>query len=213
MSPDQDLDIRLRVGLSRAAAAVDPAFGLRLGEATARGRRRRATRRAAVVLAAIAVVTISVVALVGLPTKTSPSPLSSTDLIGTWQTPSAPAADWRATYQRAGGSEAAARAFLGPPMGGAAAEYRIELRVTASDWDLYVSGDGRPFVAGWHGPYQLNGTTVAAYSSSDSCGASYDVERVDDGIRIRVIADGCGETDLLAQRTIYETAPFHRVTD
>src|SRR5262245_38523228 len=127
MSHDPDLDSRLRVGLSRAAAAVDPAFGLRLTEATARGRRRRATRRAAVVLAAIAVATISVIGLVGPPTKTTPSPLSSVDPIGTWQTPALPAADWLATFEGAGGSEAAARAFLGPPMGGPAARYRIEL--------------------------------------------------------------------------------------
>jgi hypothetical protein len=211
MSPESDFDNRLRVGLSRAADVVDPAVGLRLTEATVRGRRRRATQRAAIVLAAIAVATVSVVALLGPPSPVTPSRLSRADLIGTWSTPSVPASEWIASYERAGGSADAARAFLGPPMGGTAAEYRIELRVTDNEWALFVSAGGAALLAGWHGPYDFDGTVVRARDSTGSCEASYDVESVGDGIRIRVVADWCGGTDLLAQRTIYETAPFHRM--
>jgi hypothetical protein len=139
-----------------------------------------------------------------------PAMPSAVELIGTWQTPVLPAADWAATYRRAGGSAAAAAVFLGPPMGGPATTYRIVLRVTATDWALFVSPDGRDLEAGWHGPYQIEGSRVRAGSVAGQCTATYEPVLAGDILHVSVVNDGCGDTDALAQRTIYETADFQR---
>lgn len=214
MSTDPDLDRRLRLGLAHVADAVDPPIGDLLEQATARGRRRRSLRRAAILAVTLAIAAIPLgVLAVAHPfggTDVNPAAPTRAALIGTWQTPSVPAADWQATYQRVGGSQAAARAFVGPPMGGPAATYRIVLRVTDTQWALYVSADGGDLEAGWHGPYDTDGSLVHVREATGLCEAAYRVVLSGEGLHISVVDDGCGDTDLLAQRTIYETADFQR---
>jgi len=213
MSTDPDLNGRLRVALTSAAEAVDPPVGTLLAEATDRGRRRRSQRRAAVLAVVLAVAAVPF-GIVGLARRSGPVEVaaapSRADLIGTWQTPSVPAATWAATYRRAGGTDAAAAAFLGPPMDGPAATYRIVLRVTATEWSLFVSADGRDLEAGWHGAYQLDGSLIRVRAAGDFCEATYRVALAGPSLHIGVVADDCGATDDLAQRTIYQTAAFQR---
>ena len=214
MSPDADLNSRLRRALTDAAEGVDPPVGTLLGEATVRGRRRRAYRRAAVLalMLAVAAIPVGIAGLRGRPAPTVADAVapSRADLIGSWRTASLPAGDWAGTYQRAGGSDVEARAFLGPPMDGPAAEYRIVLRVTATDWAVFVSADGRDLEAGWHGGYRLDGPLVRVRATGDACEAGYRLALSGGSLRITVLTDDCGPTDLLAQRTIYETGAFRR---
>jgi hypothetical protein len=217
MSTEPDLDGRLRAGLAGAADAVDPPVGDLLAQATARGRRHRSRRRAAVlaVMLAIAAVPLGVVGVAHrfAATGVSTAAPSRAALLGTWQTPPLPASDWLATYRRAGGSDAAARAFLGPPMAGPATTYRIVLRVTAVDWALFVSADGGDLEAGWHGGYRLDGSVVQVREAAGRCEAAYDVRLSGASLKISVVSDDCGDTDGLAQRTIYQTSEFQRSPD
>jgi hypothetical protein len=214
MSTDPDLDGRLRGALAAAADAVDPPVGDLLAEATVRGRRRR-SRRHAVVLAVTLAIAAVPLGIVGLAqrfgaTEVSAAAPAPAALIGTWQTPSLPADAWAATYRKAGGSDAAARAFLGPPMDGPAGSYRIVLRVTATEWALFVSAGDRDLEAGLHGGYQLDGPLVRVRPAGDLCEATYQLALSGGGLHITVLNDDCGETDGLAQRTIYQTADFQK---
>ena len=214
MSTDRDLDSRLRAVLTSAADTVDPLVGDLLTEATARGRRRRSRRHGAVLAAALAVVAVPV-SIVGLSrrdgnTEVGPAAPSPAGLIGTWQTASLPAADWAATYRRAGGSDAAANAFVGPPMDGPAAEFRIVLRVTAAEWAVFVSADNRELEPGWRGAYRLDGSLIHAQATDGRCGATYQVALADQALRVKVLDDDCGDTDDLAQQTIFQTAEFRK---
>jgi hypothetical protein len=214
MSPDSDLNSRLRQALTNAAEAVDPPVGTLLEDATVRGRRRRTYRRVAVLAVMLAVAAIPV-GIVGLGRRSAPSTVSAVapsraDLIGTWQTPSLSAGDWAATYQRAGGSDAEATAFLGPPMDGPATRYRIVLRVTPTEWAVFVSADGRSLEAGWRGGYRLDGPLVQVRATGDACEAAYRLTLSGQSLHVSVLTDDCGPTDLLAQRTIFETAVFQR---
>ena len=214
MSPDADLRSQLRRALSDAAEAVDPPVGTLLEEATVRGRRNLRYRRAAVLATMLAVAAIPL-GIVGLRGESGPTTVdavapSRAELIGTWQTPSLAAGNWAVTYQRAGGSDAEARAFLGPPMDGPAKEYRIVLRVTPTEWAVFVSAGGRELEAGWQGGYRLDGPLIEVRATGDACEATYRLTLSDQSLRVSVLTDDCGPTDLLAQRTIYETAAFQR---
>ncbi|WP_433362767.1 hypothetical protein ACQPZX_30905 [Actinoplanes sp. CA-142083] len=215
MPTDADLNSRMRLALTSAAEAVDPPVDTLLEEATVRGRRRR-THRRAVVLAALLAVAAIPLGIIGLGGKSATAPViaaappSRADLIGTWQTPSLSAGDWARTYQRAGGSSAQATAFLGPPMDGPAGQYRIVLRVTPTEWAVFVSADGRELEAGWRGGYRLDGPLIQVRATGDACEAAYRLTLSGGSLHVSVLADSCGPTDLLAQRTIYETAAFQR---
>jgi hypothetical protein len=212
MSTDPGLDRRLRAGLANAAEAVNPAVDSLLGVATARGRRLRSIRRAVVlaVVLAVAALPVGVITLThrfGAANLTPAAPAQAA-LIGTWRTPSLPAADWLATYLRAGGSEAAGRAFLGPPMTGPASAYQIVLTVSSTEWAVFVSADGRDLEEGWHGTYRIGDRLVWVREASGLCEAAYRVTSSGGRLRIQVMDDGCGDSDLLAQRTIFETSAF-----
>jgi hypothetical protein len=97
-------------------------------------------------------------------------------------------------------------------MAGPAREHRMVLQVTETDWALFVSPDGGDLEPGWHGTYGLDGSLVRVRESSGLCEAAYAVALSGRTLRIWVVDDGCGDTDLLAQRTIYETAEFRRVS-
>jgi hypothetical protein len=216
MSTDPDLDGRLRAALTTAADAVDPPVGNLLAEAAVRGRRRRSRRNAAILAVTLAIAAVPL-GIAGLTqrfggTEVSAAAPSPAALIGTWQTPSLPAGAWAATYRKAGGSDAAARAFLGPPMDGPAGSYRIVLRVTATEWALFVSADGRDLEDGLHGGYQLDGSSVRVRPAGELCEATYQLALAGGGLHITVLNDGCGEADGLAQRTIYQTAAFQEST-
>ena len=216
MSTDRGLDRRLRAGLANAADAVNPPVDELLAAATARGHRRRTIRRA-VIIAIVAVVALPIGVLTLThqfgPTELSTATPTRAALVGTWRTASLPAADWLATYRRAGGSEADGQAFLGPPMGGPARTYQMVLAVTDTDWAVYVSADGAELEQGWHGTYQIDDHLVRVRDANASCAASYEVTPSKGRLRLRVVDDDCGDSDLLAQRTIFETSAFHRTAN
>ncbi|GIF52820.1 hypothetical protein DFJ67_1146 [Asanoa ferruginea] len=211
MSGDPGLEGRLRSALTRAADAVDPPVAELLPRATARGRRRRRLQRAALLTAVLAA--LASVGVLVLPAgRQTPATLSSDALTGSWETRSLPATDWAASYRRAGGSDAAARAFLGPPMGGPAQEHRIILRITTTQWASFVRADSAAPEPGFQGTYTIEESTVRVREASHQCDVVFDIAASTTTLRIHVVDDDCGESDLLAQRTIYETADFHRST-
>jgi hypothetical protein len=213
MSHDRWLDGRLRVGLAQAAEVVDPPVGSLLYDATVRGRRRLSLRRAvalAILFAVAFPIGLSALTHRFGPSELTPNIPTPAELVGTWRTPALPAADWLDTYRRAGGSEAAGHAFLGPPMAGPAATYQMVLTVSDHEWAVFVSADGRELEAGWHGTYEINGTLVRVHEPAYLCTATYDVALSRGRLRIRVVEDGCGDSDWLAQRTIFETSTFDR---
>jgi len=212
MFDDPRLDARVRTGLSDAAEAVEPAVDQLLAAAVRRGRRRRVMGhvRSGAAALIVAAALVGVVVTLNTPGTAAPPtiPLTRTALIGTWQTPLLPTATWEATYRRVGGGAAAARAFVGRPMGGPATTYRVLLKVTDTTWAVSVSPDGGTPIPGWQGGYAFDGSRVTSVEASFGCRATYQLERAGAGLRIQVLADTCGNDDLLAQRTIFETTTF-----
>jgi hypothetical protein len=146
--------------------------------------------------------------------RESSAPSSGNPLVGTWQTDTLPAAAWVATYRKAGGTAAEAAGFQNQLGDGPGSVNRITLRLSDTDWVAFEQADDQPPVEGWAGTYTMSGTTVRATSSP--CQIVYTLTLSGDQMRIHVVSDGpadipeCGPSDLFAQRTVYETAPFRR---
>jgi TRAP-type transport system periplasmic protein len=150
-------------------------------------------------------------------TPSGPSAPAS-PLIGTWRTGDIRPERVSAVYERAGGSPAEATAFV-DGLGTGSPEHRVrfEIRITATSWNLYEQTDNGSMALGWTGTYSLDGSTVhAADAEATACRIDYALAWTGNQISITVLRDvgdrpDCGHEDLLAQRAIYESAPFIRV--
>ncbi len=143
-------------------------------------------------------------------------PATAPDLTGTWETPPIPVAHMVDVVARAGFEPAEVEAFR--------ADYKdvqqvvYTLKVTDTLWVEFESRDGGQAEEGWTGPYQvLDDTTLRA--GEKPCGPiTYDVTLAGDELSLAMTDNQCVGPDgrvpageLIAQTTIYQSAPFHRV--
>jgi hypothetical protein len=140
---------------------------------------------------------------------------SASDLMGTWQTPDIPLERVRANFLAAGGTPEQAAEFLSTSDAKNTVSFLIE--VGDDSWVELESDDGRPAVTGWRGNYTADAKGVHAHELGTTCAIDYATALDDQGrLRIEVVRDegadpACGAIDLLAQKTIYESAPFSLV--
>ncbi len=146
-----------------------------------------------------------------------PSPAGqAADLEGTWQTPDIPVEELRAAYESAGGSPADAADFVSQ-WGSGSARTTVQFRFRAQDgvWDEYeVVDQGEP-ERGWTGTFTVDGDVIHAQEADVGCAIDYRAVRDGDQLSLKVLRDEgrnpeCASEDLLAQRTIYESAPFSK---
>jgi hypothetical protein len=91
------------------------------------------------------------------------------------------------------------------------------LKLTDELWVVFESRDGGTATDDWAGPYQiLDATTVRA--GGPPCGPiTYDYELDGDELSLDMTDDQCFEDgkvpagELIAQTTIYESGPYHRI--
>jgi len=146
--------------------------------------------------------------------STAPAALTEEPfLVGTWETGPIPPERLRATYVDAGGTEQAAADFIAEFDVEQSVRFRIE--VTEDGWTQYEIGDDTAPVPGWVGTYTMDGSTVNATDPSLVCRIDYGVELDGDVLSLTVLRDEgespeCANEDFLAQKTIYESAPFTR---
>ena len=147
-----------------------------------------------------------------------PSPTVAADpLNGSWQTALLPTATYVATYRRAGAPPRAVRQFS-TGLASLGHDHRYLIHIAAGQWvELEQHDSGTPQV-GWSGTYTLTGDTVHAVDGQYGCRITYRIARHGSSLRIRLLSDGpesppyCGRMDSWPQRSIYETAAFHRVS-
>ncbi|PRY36047.1 hypothetical protein LY71_1268 [Geodermatophilus tzadiensis] len=139
------------------------------------------------------------------------------DLEGTWQTPDIPLEEARVVYEDAGGSSADAEAFV-DQLGSGSAQSTIQFQFHAHDgvWDQYERADHGEAERGWTGTYTVDGDVVHAREADAGCAIDYRATLEGDQLTLEVLRDEgqnpeCSSVDLLAQRTIYESAPFSKV--
>ena len=154
-------------------------------------------------------------AAAGETTAAASAAADTTDLQGTWQTEDIPLERLRANYLAAGGTEAQADDFLASSDADNTLGFVIE--VGDDTWVELESDDGRSPTTGWRGTYTVDADGVHAHEIGASCAIDYATTLDDQGrLTVEVLRDegsdpGCGAIDLLAQKTIYESAPFTRV--
>jgi hypothetical protein len=91
------------------------------------------------------------------------------------------------------------------------------LKLTDGLWVVFETRDGGTAEETWSGPYQiLDGSTVRA--GAPPCGPiTYDYAMSGDELSLDMTDDECFEDgtvpagELIAQTTIYESAPYHRI--
>jgi hypothetical protein len=92
------------------------------------------------------------------------------------------------------------------------------LKLTDRLWVVFESRDGRTATDDWAGPYQvLDSTSVRA--GAPPCGPiTYDYALAGDQLSLRMTDDQCAGPDgavpageLIAQTTIYQSGPYHRI--
>jgi hypothetical protein len=95
------------------------------------------------------------------------------------------------------------------------------LKLTDTFWVLFESRDGGVAQDAWSGPYQvLDDATISA--GTPPCGPiTYDYSFTGDELSLDMTEDECREGgdqdaapvgELIAQTTIYESAPYHRIS-
>jgi len=149
-------------------------------------------------------------------TDRSSSAVPAADLEGTWQTSDIPVEKLRAAYEGAGGSPADAEEFVSQ-WGSGSAQTTVQFRFRAQDgvWDEYeVVDQGEP-ERGWTGTFTVDGDVIHAQEADVGCAIDYKATLDEDQLTLKVLRDEgrnpeCGSVDLLAQRTIYESAPFSK---
>jgi hypothetical protein len=145
------------------------------------------------------------------------SPVSGTPLAdGTYETPPLTVAQLRATAVGAGLPEADVDDELSTYGDARAITYTLQLR--GGTWTEFETIDAAAPSVEWSGPFDVldAGTVVAG---EPPCGPiTYDYRLVGDQLSFVVLDDAClegGDTapigELVAQTTIYQTAPFHRL--
>ncbi len=145
------------------------------------------------------------------------SAVPAADLEGAWQTPDIPLEKARAVYEGAGGSPADAEAFVNQ-LGTGSAQSTVQLQFRAQDgvWDEYERADQGEAKRGWTGTFTVDGDVIHAQEADVGCAIDYRATLDGDQLTLKVLRDEgrnpeCSSVDLLAQRTIYESAPFSKV--
>jgi hypothetical protein len=146
-----------------------------------------------------------------------PSPAGqAADLEGTWQTADIPVEELRAVYEGAGGSPADAADFVSQ-WGSGSAQTTVQFQFRAQDgvWDQYEVVDQGEAKRGWTGTFTVDGDVIHAQEADAGCAIDYQAARDGDQLTLKVLRDEgqnpeCASVDLLAQRTIYESAPFSK---
>ncbi len=144
-------------------------------------------------------------------------PVSGTPLAaGTYETPPLTVAQLRATALAAGMSEADVDDELSRY--GDARSIIYTLQIGGGTWTEFETVDASTPSVQWSGPYDVvdAGTVIAG---EPPCGPiTYDYRLSEDTLTVVVLDDACregGDTvpigELIAQATIYQTAPFHRL--
>jgi hypothetical protein len=147
------------------------------------------------------------------PSSTAPA----ADVDGTWQTPDIPIEQAQAVYEGAGGSPADAKAFV-EQLGSGSAQRTVQLQFRARNgvWDQFERADQGEAKRGWTGTFTVDGDVVHAREADAGCAIDYGLTFDGDQLTLEVLRDEgrspeCSSVDLLAQRTIYESAPFTKV--
>ena len=94
------------------------------------------------------------------------------------------------------------------------------VKLTDAFWVLFESRDGGPAGDAWSGPYQvLDESTISA--GEPPCGPiTYDYSFTGDELSLDMVENACREGsdqdaapagEMIAQTTIYESAPYHRI--
>jgi hypothetical protein len=146
------------------------------------------------------------------------SALQADDLEGTWQTPDIPLEKLQAVYEGAGGSPADAEAFVHHQLDSGSAQSTVQLEIRARNgvWDEYERADQGEMERGWTGTFTVDGGVIHAQEADVGCAIDYRATLDGEQLTLKVLSDEgrsteCGTVDLLAQRTIYESAPFTKV--
>jgi hypothetical protein len=145
------------------------------------------------------------------------SALQAADLEGSWQTPDIPIEKARAVYQDAGGSPADAEAFVNQ-LGTGSAQNTVQFQFRAQNgvWDQFERADQGEAKRGWTGSFTVDGDVIHAQEADAGCAIDYGATLDGEQVTLKVLRDEgqnpeCNSVDLLAQRTIYESAPFSKV--
>ena len=148
----------------------------------------------------------------------APTPTRAADaLTGTWQTAALPTATYVATYRKAGAPSKAIRQFS-TDLASLGQDHRYVIRMGDGQWVLLEQHDSGTPQLSWKGAYRLTGDTVHAVENDTQCHLTYGITLQGDSLRIRLLTYGpkaspqCGRADTWPQRSIYETAAFHRVS-
>jgi hypothetical protein len=147
-----------------------------------------------------------------------PAPAAqAADVEGTWETPDIPVEELRAVYEGAGGTPADAEDFVSQ-WGSGSPQTTVQFQFRAQDgvWDQYEVVDQGEAERGWTGTFTVDGDVVHAQEADAGCAIDYRAALDEGQLTLKVLRDEgqnpeCASVDLLAQRTIYESAPFSRV--
>lgn len=150
-------------------------------------------------------------------TTTTPATTSGTpDLTGTWETPPITLAHMVDVARQAGFEPADIEEFRAAYAD--VQEVVYTLKVTDTLWVEFESQDGGQAAEGWTGPYEvIDASTMRA--GEKPCGPiTYDYALTGDQLSLTMTDNQCIGPDgkvapgeLIAQTTIYQSAPFHRV--
>ena len=145
----------------------------------------------------------------------TPSATPSDPLVGTWETDALPTDKWVATFRRAGAPSADLASFASA-LASAGSMHTYLIRILDGHWVELDQHDGGTPSVGWDGTYTAVGDKVLATEKDGGCHVTYQISLGADTLSIHVLSDlpeappHCGRVDTWFQRSIYETAVFHR---
>jgi hypothetical protein len=97
-------------------------------------------------------------------------------------------------------------------------DHRTIIRIADGQWVELEQHDGGTPSVGWSGTYAFAHCKVDAVESATLCRLVYRVTLRAGSMRIKLLSDRpespptCGRVDSWPQRSLYETAVFHRVS-
>jgi hypothetical protein len=150
------------------------------------------------------------------PTPKAAASSTANSLAGTYSTDSIPVTHMVDVARQAGFDEKDVAEF-GASYDGVQ-EVVFTLKLTDDLWVVFESRDGGTATDDWAGPYEiLDDSTVRA--GEPPCGPiTYEYDLDGDDLSLRMTDDQCFEADgkvpageLIAQTTIYESAPYHHI--
>jgi hypothetical protein len=147
----------------------------------------------------------------------TPSARPSDPLTGSWETAALPTQTWVATFRRAGAPPADVQQFRSS-LATAGTLHQYLIRIVDGNWAEFEQHDSGTPQVGWDGTYTLTGDRVYANESGGGCHLVYQISLSADTLSVHLLSDEpespprCGRADTWFQRSIYETAVFHRQT-